>query len=697
MRPAAAIGMDPDAPRTPKKTNDMKKILILASMIGMTACQNNPKTPAIDPTNMDLTVAPADDFYQYATGGWQAKNSLKPEFSRYGSFDVLRENNQKRINDLFAEMAAKEAAPGSVEQKIADLYRMGLDSTRLNAEGAAPIEGAVGEILAIADRGQLAPAIATLHRSVGNPFFAVGVEADLMDSDTNALYIAQDGLGMGDRDYYLEASNEHIRTAYKNYLATIFRLAGLPEAEIERAVASVMRIETQLAEKAWSNVELRDIPAMYNPMTKAEFEQTYDGIDWEAYFRTIGVGDFDRIIVSTPSSVANAVELLRDAPLEELRYYLAAQYINAAASYLSDDFQEASFDFFGRTMAGQQEMKPRWKRAMSVPNGTLAEAVGKLYVAEYFPEKDKERMLVLVDNLRKALAQHIDALDWMSDETKARAQEKLDSFTVKIGYPDTWKDYTTLAIDPAKSYWENIRNASEWYTADNLAQLGKPVDRAKWHMSPQTVNAYYNPTTNEICFPAAILQPPFYNPDADDAVNYGAIGVVIGHEMTHGFDDQGRRFDKEGNMNNWWTEADAEAFKAKTDILVGQFDAIEVLPAQGDRPALMANGSLSLGENIADQGGLRVARTALRNALGGDEPAPIDGFTAAQRFYLAYATLWGQNIRDEEIARLTKLDVHSLGKWRVNATLRNLQDFYDAFGIAGGPMFLPVEERVIIW
>ncbi len=336
-------------------------------------------------------------------------------------------------------MAAKEAAPGSVEQKIADLYRMGLDSTRLNAEGAAPIEGAVGEILAIADRGQLAPAIATLHRSVGNPFFAVGVEADLMDSDTNALYIAQDGLGMGDRDYYLEASNEHIRTAYKNYLATIFRLAGLPEAEIERAVASVMRIETQLAEKAWSNVELRDIPAMYNPMTKAEFEQTYDGIDWEAYFRTIGIGDFDRIIVSTPSSVANAVELLRDAPLEELRYYLAAQYINAAASYLSDDFQEASFDFFGRTMAGQQEMKPRWKRAMSVPNGTLAEAVGKLYVAEYFPEKDKERMLVLVDNLRKALAQHIDALDWMSDETKARAQEKLDSFTVKIGYPDTWK------------------------------------------------------------------------------------------------------------------------------------------------------------------------------------------------------------------------------------------------------------------
>ncbi len=676
----------------------MKKILLFATVAMMTACQHTPKTPAIDLSNLDPSIAPNADFYQYATGGWQVKNPLKPEFSRYGSFDVLRENNEIRINELFAGMTGQQAAPGSVEQKIADLYKMGLDSARLNAEGAAPIRGAVEEILAIADRAQLTPAIATLHTSVGNPFFSIGVETDLMNSEMNALYISQSGLGMGNRDYYLDAENEHIRAAYKTYLTTIFRLAGLPEADLEKAVAGVMNIETKLAEKAWSNVELRNILAQYNPATKADFEKTYDAIDWPAYYRTMGIGDFESIIVTTPSAVANANELLKTAPLEELRYYLAAQYINSAASYLSDDFQQASFEFFGRTMAGQQEMRPRWKRAMAVPNSTLSEAVGEIYVAKYFPKKEKERMLELVKNLQTALSQHIDALDWMSGPTKAKAQEKLATFTVKIGYPDKWKDYSTLTIDPEKSYFENIRNASAWYTADNISKLGKPVDRSEWFMSPQTVNAYYNPTTNEICFPAAILQPPFYNPDADDAVNYGAIGVVIGHEMTHGFDDQGRQFDKDGNMNNWWADADAEAFKAKTDILVKQFDAIEVLPAKDGQPALMANGTLSLGENIADQGGLRVALTAFRNSLGDrPAPAPIDGFTAEQRFYLAYATLWGQNIRDEEIARLTKLDVHSLGKWRVNATLRNIQDFYDAFAITDGAMFLPESERVIIW
>ena len=437
---------------------------------------------------------------------------------------------------------------------------------------------------------------------------------------------------------------------------------------------------------------------MYNPTSKADFEKTYDAIDWAEYYKTMGIGDFERIIVTTPSALANANELMKNAPLDDIRYYLAAQYIDAAAGYLSDDFIDASFDFYGRTMSGKQEQKPRWKRAMSVPNGTLGEAVGEMYVAKYFPEKDKVRMMEMVKNLQTALSQHIAGLDWMSDATKAKAQEKLAAFTVKIGYPDKWKDYSTLAIDPSKSYWENIVEANKWYTADNIAELGKPVDKDEWHMSPQTVNAYYNPTTNEICFPAAILQPPFYNSDADDAVNYGAIGVVIGHEMTHGFDDQGRNFDKDGNMNNWWTDADAAAFKAKTDILVKQFDAIEVLPAKDGQPAVFANGSLSLGENIADQGGLRVARTAYRNSLEGkEEPAPIDGFTPEQRFYLGYATLWAQNIRDEEIARLTKLDVHSLGKWRVNASLRNLQDFYDAFSITDGAMFMPEEERVIIW
>lgn len=664
----------------------------------MAACQNNSsKVPAIDLTNLDPSVAPNTDFYQYATGGWQQRNPLKPEFSRYGSFDILRENNEIRINDLFAAMTETKAETGSVEQKIADLYKMGLDSTRLNTEGAAPIRPMVERILAVADRAELTPLIADLHRTVANPFFSVGVEADLMNSDMNALYASQSGLMMGDRDYYLDEENAPKREAYKTYLGRIFALAGIPEAEIEAAVAGVMEIETALAEKNWSSVQLRDIAAQYNPMKKADFEKSCDAIDWAVYCEKLGIGEFETIIVTTPSAIANANELMKTAPLEKVRYYLAAQYINAAASYLSDAFGDASFEFFGRTMSGSQEQKPRWKRAMAVPNSVLSEAVGEMYVAKYFPEKDKIRMQGIVKNLQTALSQHIDALDWMSDATKAKAQEKLAAFTVKIGYPDKWKDYTTLTVDPQKSYWENVVAANAWYTADNIAELGKPVDRAEWHMPPQMVNAYYNPTTNEICFPAAILQPPFYNPDADDAVNYGAIGVVIGHEMTHGFDDQGRNFDKDGNMNNWWTEADAEAFKAKTGILVKQFDAIEVLPAQDGQPAIHANGSLSLGENIADQGGLRVAYTAMKNAYAGVEPEPIDGFTAAQRFYLAYATLWAQNIRDEEIARLTKLDVHSLGKWRVDATVRNLQTFYDAFGIQDGAMFLPEDERVIIW
>ena len=678
----------------------MKRIFLLAATVAcMASCQNNqPKTPAIDLSNFDLSVAPNADFYQYATGGWQKNNPLKPEFSRYGSFDVLRENNEKRINALFQEMTRLEAAPGSVEQKISDLYKMGLDSVRLNAEGAAPLAADLQLVEGLVDRSQLPEVLAKIHMALANPFFGIGVMADLMDSNVNTLYVAQSGLSMGDRDYYVDPENASIKEAYKNYLVQLFTLCGYDAEAAAQAAADALEIEDSLAEVFFSNVEQRDIPAQYNPMTRAEFAKAYDAIDWDVYFAGMGLADADRMIVQQKRVMERVNTLFKTLPLEKIRHYLAAQIIDGGASSLSDDFQTASFEFYGRTMSGQQEQKPRWKRAMSVPNGLLGEAVGEMYVAKYFPEKDKQRMTELVKNLQTSLSQHIADLDWMSDATKAKAQEKLNSFTVKIGYPDKWKDYSTLEIDPTKSYYENLRNAGIWATKDNLEKYGKPVDRAEWGMTPQTVNAYYNPTTNEICFPAAILQPPFYNPDADDAVNYGAIGVVIGHEMTHGFDDQGRQFDKDGNMNNWWTEEDAEAFKAKTEILVKQFDAIEVLPAKGDQPALHANGALCLGENIADQGGLRVAYTAYRNSLAGKEaPAPIDGFTDAQRFYLAYATLWAQNIRDEEIARLTKLDVHSLGKWRVNATLRNLQDFYDAFGITDGEMFMPEEERVIIW
>ena len=667
----------------------MKKILFFVTLALMTSCQNKNTTPAIDPTNFDETVALNEDFYQHFTGGWQAKNPLKAEYSRYGAFDQLRENNEIRINALFKEMAEVTAEKGSTTQKISDLYKMGLDSTRLNAEGGAPVAEAIAKIMAVKERKELTPIIAEMHMTVANPLFVFSLESDLKNSNEYALYIGQCGLGMGNRDYYLDKENETKRAAYVDYLTKLFTLVGL-ETPAEGA-AAVMRIETSLAEKAWSNVELRNMNAQYNPATKEEFMKRYASIDWQAYFDYIGVPQFETIIVAQPSAIANAARLINKAPLADLRYYLAARYLNSAASYLSDEFYAASFDFHGRTMSGAQEPRPRWKRAMAVPNGILGEAVGEIYVEKYFPESDKVRMTELVKNLQVALGQHIDALDWMSDETKARAHEKLNTFNVKIGYPDKWKDYSSLEIDPSLPYWSNILRANEWATKEQFAKFGKPVDRAEWFMSPQTVNAYYNPTTNEICFPAAILQPPFYNPTADDAVNYGAIGVVIGHEMTHGFDDQGRAFDKDGNLNNWWTDADSEAFKAKADILVKQFDAIEVLPGMN------ANGSLSLGENIADQGGLRVSFTALQTALEGKDREPIDGFTPEQRFYIAYATLWGQNIRDEEIARLTKVDVHSLGKWRVNATLRNIQSFYDAFGITDGKMFMPEQERVIIW
>ena len=676
----------------------MKKILLTISTIALMAGCNTrqAEVPAIDRANFDESVALNDDFYQYATGGWQAANPLKPEFARYGTFDRLRESNEIRLNDLFADIAKSKFEEGTVDQKIADLYTMGLDSTRLNTEGVAPVKADVDRLMSVNNLSDLAIAVAMIHTSAGNPLFSTGVSADLLNSNINVLYVDQAGLGMGNRDYYLDAENKAFREGYTQWLTKAFGMLGWEDAAA--TAEKVLAFETKMAKSFRSNVELRDVAAGYNPMTKAEFVAKYPQFNWKAYFSQMGIGDFDKVIVGQPEVLDAVFALFTKEDIQTVKAYLAANVISSAAGYVGDELYAAYFDFFGRQMSGQQEMRPRWKRAMAVPNSLLGEAVGEIYVKKYFPESDKVRMTEMVKNLQVALGQHIDALEWMSDATKAKAHEKLNTFTVKIGYPDKWKDYSTLTIDPKLSYWENIKRASAWYTADNLADLGKEVDRERWFMSPQTVNAYYNPTTNEICFPAAILQPPFYNSAADDAVNYGAIGVVIGHEMTHGFDDQGRQFDKDGNMNNWWTEEDAAAFKARTDILVDQFNKIVVLPAKDGQPAVMADGALSLGENIADQGGLRVSYTALQNSFKANgEPAPVDGFTAAQRFYLSYATIWGQNIRDEEAARLTKTDVHSLGKNRVNATLRNVETFYEAFGITDGEMFLPEEERVVIW
>ena len=673
----------------------MKRIIFAISTIALMASCCNKPAPAIDRANFDESVALNEDFYQYATGGWQAKNPLKPEFSRYGTFDVLRENNEIRLNDLFSAMTEQETEQGSVEQKIADLYTMGLDEARLNNEGLAPVQGDLKAISQIVGKESLSALLARLHAEIGNPLFSVGVSADLLNSTMNTLYVEQSGLGMGNRDYYLDEENESKRQGYVKWLTAAFSLAGIDNAD--KAAEDVLSFEKKMAEAFRSRVQLRDVTANYNPMSRADFVARYDAIDWDIYFKALNMGEFENLVVGQPEVLDKVNEMIKSEPISDIKNYLKAGYLSRAAGFLSDDIYAAHFEFFGRTMSGQQEMRPRWKRAMAIPNGLLGEAVGEIYVKKYFPESDKQRMTEMVKNLQVALGQHIDALEWMSDATKAKAHQKLSPFTVKIGYPDKWKDYTSLEIDPAVSYWENMKRASAWYTADNISKLGKEVDRTEWFMSPQTVNAYYNPTTNEICFPAAILQPPFYNSAADDAVNYGAIGVVIGHEMTHGFDDQGRNFDKDGNMNNWWTDEDAAAFKAKTDVLVEQFNKVEILPATDERPAIMADGALSLGENIADQGGLRVAYTAFRNSLQGVEPEAIDGFSADQRFYLSYATIWGQNIRDEEAARLTKTDVHSLGKNRVNVTLRNIDTFHKAFGITEGAMFLPEEERIIIW
>ena len=675
----------------------MKKLtLILASALLMTACANQSDkqegVPAIDINNFDESIVRNDDFYQWATGGWQKNNPLKPEYSRYGSFDVLRENNEIRINELFDEMTKVEAEFGSVEQKISDLYKMGLDEERLNAEGAEPIRQALNYILSIKDREELIAKIAQLHIDGVGAFFYSYPAADLEDSNMTILYMEQGGLGMGNRDYYTDEKNAELKAGYRDYLAKIFTLAGV-EGDVAKMVENVMAVEDRLAAKHWTNVECRDIVKGYNPYTYEAFKAQYKGVDWDAYFQAMGVRKIEKIVVSQPSSFANTLATLKSASLDELRAYVAAHYISSASSYLSEDFAVASFEFFGKAMSGTEEIRPRWKRAMSVPNSVLSEAVGQMYVAKYFPESDKARVEEMVANIQKAFSKHIEALDWMGEETKAKAQEKLAAFTVKIGYPNKWKDYTTLKVDPAKSYWANVVEANRWYTLDEMAEVGKPVDREKWLMSPQTVNAYYMPTTNEICFPAAILQPPFYNPNADDAVNYGAIGVVIAHEMTHGFDDQGSQFDKDGNMKDWWTAEDRAAFEKKTQVLVDQFNAIEILPG------LYADGKFSLGENIADQGGLRLAFTGLTDyAWANGRPADIDGFTGEQRFYIGYATLWAQNITDKEKENLTKNDVHSLGRNRVNATLRNIQSWYDAFDVKeGDAMFMPVVERVIIW
>ena len=671
---------------------------LAAGIVALASC-NTPqkevvKIAAINPANMDTTVAAGTDFYEYACGGWIKNNPLKPEYARFGTFDQLLENNQEQLRVLIEELSATPHEAGSVAGKIGALYAMGLDSTKLNADGVAPIKEELAAINALATKSDVSKMVATLHKEGMAPFFALFVDADEKNSAMNIVQLYQAGIGMGDRDYYLleDEGSAKMRDAYRAYINKLFTLACTSPEQADAAVDAVMKLEKAIAEISYGREDLRDSQKNYNKLAYEDFKQIESPLDWDVYFESMGLAGLKELDAKQINFYKDMNKALQNTTVDEQKYYLAFNLLSAAAPYLSDDFVDADFEFYGKVMSGKQEQQPRWKRSLNTVNGALGEAVGEMYVEKYFPASSKEKMLTLVGNLQTALSERINGLEWMSDTTKAKAQEKLAAFTVKIGYPDKWRDYSGLEIKD-DSYWANVRRSNIFDMAYQLADVDKPVDKSRWHMNPQTVNAYYNPTTNEICFPAAILQPPFFNPDADDAVNYGAIGVVIGHEMTHGFDDQGRNYDKDGNLIDWWTAEDAVRFKERADKLVDQYDQIIVIDT------LHANGRFTLGENIADHGGLLVAHQAYLNSLKGKEtPAPIDGFTNEQRFFLGYATLWGQNIRPEEIRRRTKIDPHSLGKWRVNAALRNIAPFYAAFDIKeGDPMFMAPADRVVIW
>ena len=677
------------------KKNYVAVATLAFAMLTSCAGQKEAKsTSGIDLANMDTTVAAGTDFFRYACGGWNDAHPLTAEYSRYGTFDLLFENSQKQLRELIEGLAAQKNNPaGSAAQKIGDLYNMAMDSVTLNKQGAEPVKAMLGKIAALKDKNEIIPVMTEMaHIGIGT-YFRSYVYADPKNSALNIFQMGQGGINLGEKEYYLDNDSitQNIREQYKVYIGKLFKLAGFTEAEAQQKVADVMEIETAIAKASRSATELRDPEANYHKMSFDELKKTISGIDWDAYVKGLGIQAPAELNVEQVEPIQEVARLMNTLPLSKHVSYLEYNLLDAAASCLSDDFVAARFDFYGKVLSGRQVNQPRWKRAVNSVDGMLGELVGEMYVEKYFPAAAKERMVKLVKNLQVALGQRIDAQDWMSDSTKVKAHEKLDAFHVKVGYPDKWKDYSKLDIKK-DSYWANVCRASEWSFNDMYSRLGKPVDKDEWLMTPQTVNAYYNPSTNEICFPAAILQPPFFNMEADDAANYGAIGVVIGHEMTHGFDDQGRQFDKNGNLTDWWAPGDADRFKERAQVMVDFFNNIEVLPG------LHANGELTLGENLADHGGLNVAYLAFQNATKDAPLGVVDGFTPEQRFFLAYATLWAGNIRDEQIRVYTKSDPHSLGRWRVNGALPHIQAWYDAFHITpSDPLYVAPEKRVNVW
>ncbi len=668
------------------------KLLLFTLIAPLMMNAANP-VKGVDRANLDPSTRPGQDFYQYACGGWMKAHPLDPQYARFGTFDQLRENSNEQVRELITNLGKQQHAQGTLEQKVADLFSMGMDSVTLNQQGGTALESDLAR-LSGTTRGTSTQMLAWLHAGIASPFFGSSVMPDLKNSDVNLMYLSQGGLGLGDRDYYLEndAPTKKIREAYTSYAQQLFRLVGYKAGNAKKMAANVLKIETALAQVAQTREESRDMTKQYNIYTLAQLQQQFPNIKWGEYFAALGAKQVDRICITQPKSIAKVNELMGSLKDAELRDYFMFKYIDAASPYLSDQFVLANFDMYSRALSGTQVQRPRWKRAIEAPNSLLGEAVGQLYVAKYFPAESKKKMQRLVDNLRVALGEHIQSLSWMGEKTKVNALVKLNSFTVKIGYPDSWRDYSAATVDRSKSYWQNIVGLLKFESEFHYGQCGEPVDKARWQMTPQTVNAYYDPTTNEICFPAAILQKPYFDPDADDAVNYGAIGVVIGHEMTHGFDDQGRSFDQNGNMIDWWTSEDASKFQALASKLGAQYSA-EIVADD-----VHANGNFTMGENIADHGGLRVSYSAFKHTAQGQGSEKIDGFTPDQRFFLAYANVWANNITKEEILRRTKVDPHSIGRLRVNVAIRNLEPFFKAFDIkAGDAMWRDNADRVEIW
>ncbi len=654
---------------------------------------------SLDPKGIDPNTPASKDFYRHVNKGWMDSHPLTPEYARYGAFNILNDSSNNRVRRIVTGLAATNPQPGTNAYKVATLYEQGMDSIRRNELGAEPVKSILSKIENTSQDG-MTDLLLWMHRNYSSPLFSGGPQEDLANSQVYAMYLGSNNLGLGDRDYYLlnDQRNKEVREAYQKLIEKYMTLAGYSKKDAKRIVKSVMKIETALADSALTREESRNIPALYNPFSYEDIKAKWNNLPLDRFFiETMDIEAPETIIVTEPRSLNAANKLAAELTDRELKDYYAWEVVQSYAPYLSDDFADAGFEF-NKVMSGVQQQRPRWKKALGVTEGYLGEAIGELYVNEYFPQSSKDYMIGLVENLRNALGKHIIHLEWMSDDTKVEALKKLNKFTVKIGYPDKWKDYSELIIDPNLSYAENIHNANMWAQKEYLKKWGKPVDRTEWGMTPQTINAYYNPLNNEIVFPAGILQAPFFDPEASDAENYGGIGVVIGHEMTHGFDDQGCNFDANGNMLNWWQPEDAAAFAQLTQGLADQFNKVEILPG------LFANGQYTLGENIADQGGLRVAMTAFLDSQkkkGVDvesEAALIEGLTPAQVFYMNYANLWAQNIREAEMRNLTSGDVHSLGENRVNVTLKNIEPFFKAFDIKDGDMmFRPASERVIIW